>query len=370
MRILIVNHRDWLNPRAGGVEEVLRQTATRWVASGHDVRLLASDFRGSSGRQITAEGVPVTRCAREEVFNWVAPWSVRRWPANVDVIVEHISKIACMLPWYTRRPVVGYVHHLFGKTIFGSMPWPVAAYVEQMEKVAMRVYRQCLFITVSESTAQDIVMNGIPAANMRVVYNGVDLDRFRPGPPGSKTAQPSVLWVGRVRKTKCVTHVVDAFEIVARQLPGATLTIVGQGDFETELRRIIASKHLQQRVTMTGYLDAERLRDEMQRAWVLAYPSPKEGWGLCVTEAAACGTPTVASNSPGLCESVRDGESGFLVRHGDIAGFAEKVSLLLTDDALRHRMGEAAIEAANLLTWDETARRALDVLQEAVKRSP
>ena len=86
-----------------------------------------------------------------------------------------------------------------------------------------------------QSTAQDIVTNGIPAANLRVVYNGVDLDHFRPAPPGSKTVQPSVLWVGRVRKTKCVTHVVDAFEIVARKLPTATLTIVGQGDFEAEL---------------------------------------------------------------------------------------------------------------------------------------
>ncbi|HUI07391.1 MAG TPA: glycosyltransferase family 4 protein [Verrucomicrobiae bacterium] len=370
MRILIVNHRDWLNPRAGGVEEVLYQTATRWVAGGHGVRLLASDFVGSSARQLTVDGVAVTRCAREEVFNWVAPWYVRRWGGDVDVIVEHISKVAGMLPWYTRRPVVGYVHHLFGRTIFETMLWPVAAYVVAMEKVAMRVYRRCLFITVSESTAQDVVANGIPAANLRVVYNGVDLAHFRPGPAGSKTVQPSVLWVGRVRKTKCVTHVVDAFEIIARRLPAATLMIVGQGDFEGELRRIIASKNLQDRVTMTGYLDADRLRDEMQRAWVLAYPSPKEGWGLCVTEAAACGTPTVASNSPGLCESVRDGETGFLVRHGDIAGFAEKLLLLLTTDSLRQRMSAAAVKQANHLTWDETARRALDVLHEAVKRNP
>ncbi|MGA2602912.1 MAG: glycosyltransferase family 4 protein [Verrucomicrobiia bacterium] len=363
MRLLILNHRDWLNPRAGGVEEVLRQTATRWASWGHDVQLLTSRFPGESPCPSEVGGVHINRVAIEETFNFVAPWYARQ--ADVDVIVEHISKVACMLPWYTSRPVVGYVHHLFGTSIFGNIAWPTAAYVLAMEKLAMRVYRKRLFVAVSNSTAQDIIANGVPTDNVRVVYNGVDSCLFHPGL--TKTKQPSVLWVGRIRKTKCVTHVVDAFEIIARKLPAATLTIVGQGDFETELRSIIASKKLQDRVRMTGYLDAEKLRDEMQRAWVLAYPSPKEGWGLCVTECAACGTPTVASNSPGLCESVCDGESGFLVQHGDIAGFAEKLLLLLTTDSLRRQMSEAAMKRANLLTWDETARRALDVLHEAVK---
>ena len=368
MRILIVNHRDWLNSRAGGVEEVLHQTAIRWAAAGHDVQLLASDFPGSTGRAITVEGVPITRCAREEVFNWVAPWHVRRRFADRDVIVEHISKVACMLPWYTRKPVVGYVHHLFGRTIFGNIPWPAAAYVVAMEKLALKVYRRCLFITVSRSTADDVKAGGVPAANLRVVYNGVDLDQFCPAPPGSKTSHPSVLWVGRIRKTKCVTQVVDAFELVVRKLPTARLTIVGTGDFVGELRRIIAAKNLQDSVTLTGYLETAQVRGQLQRAWVLAYPSSKEGWGLCVTEAAACGTPAVASDSPGLCESVRDGESGFLVPHGDIAGFADKLQLLLSNETLRHQMSEAAVKWANRFTWDETARQALGVLQEAAAR--
>ena len=60
--------------------------------------------------------------------------------------------------------------------------------------------------------------------------------------------------------------------------------------------------------------------DLLRRAWANVFPSPKEGWGITVVEAAACGTPSLASDSPGLRDSVRHGETGFLVPHGDVGG--------------------------------------------------
>jgi glycosyltransferase involved in cell wall biosynthesis len=365
MRILVVNHRDWLNPRAGGVEEVVFQTATRWVAAGHDVSLLCSDFPNSSGPDVILNGVKVFRRGREEYFNWVAPGIIQRQFGDTQVIVEQIAKVACFLPWRTRIPVVGYVHHLFGRSIYGNVSLPVAAYVHAMEKVAMKAYRRCPFIAVSHSTADDVASQGIPREQITVVHNGADLELFR---PGTKTSYPSVLWVGRVRKTKCVDHVVKAFALVARQVPEARLTLVGRGEMEGEIQRMIAAEGLQDRVTMAGWLVTDKLCEQMQQAWVLTYPSPKEGWGLCVTEAAACGTPSVASNSPGLREAVRDGETGFLVPHGEIPVLAGKIQLLLQDNPLRERMSGAAYQWAQQFSWDATASQSLQVLQEAAKR--
>lgn len=205
------------------------------------------------------------------------------------------------------------------------------------------------------------------ADQMQVVYCGMNLKLFRPANPDHKTPHPSIVWVGRVRKTKGVTLALDAFELVARRLPEARLTIVGTGDFEGELRQMVQDRGLQDRVTMAGYLDIQQLCEQMQRAWVLAYPSPKEGWGLCVIEAGACGTPSVASNSPGLREAVRDGETGLLVPHGDIAALAEKLALVLTDAPLRQRLGAAAVQWANQFSWDDTARRALAVVESAYR---
>jgi glycosyltransferase involved in cell wall biosynthesis len=85
--------------------------------------------------------------------------------------------------------------------------------------------------------------------------------------------------------------------------------------------------------------------------------SPKEGWGISNIEAAACGTPTVASDSPGLRDSVRDGETGFLVRHGDVPGLARQLRRVLEDRTLRERLGAGARRFAEGLSWDLAADR-------------
>jgi glycosyltransferase involved in cell wall biosynthesis len=193
----------------------------------------------------------------------------------------------------------------------------------------------------------------------------VDLEVFR---PGEKAADPLLLWVGRIRKTKCVDHVVEAFARIADRVPAARLVIVGRGEMEADLRRLIEQRGLTGRVQLTGYVQTDRLRELMQQAWVLAYPSPKEGWGLCVIEAAACGTPSVASNVPGLCESVSDGKTGFLVPHGDIGALAERIERLLTDPNQRSAMGMAARQWATGFSWERTAAESMAVLQRTVRR--
>lgn len=370
MNILILNHRDWLNPRAGGVEEVLFQTATRWVASGHQVQLLTSDFTGSPARDLTEHGVQIHRRCREEYFNWLAPWLVRHSFRSADVIVEHFSKVACLVPWYTSQPVVGYAHHLFGSSLRGTIACPLAWYVEFMERLALRVYRRVRFLAVSESTAQDLTDGGVEPRQVAVVHNGVDHDLFQPAARGGRAAEPTIFWAGRLRQTKCVDQVVQAFAEVTRHVPQARLRIAGRGDFESQLRAMIQRLGLGDRVVLTGFLDLQQLRDEMQQAWVLAYPSSKEGWGLCVIEAAACGTPAVASDAPGLRDSVQDGQTGFLVEHGNIPALAERLRQILTDAPLRERLGTAALAWSREFTWDRTARESLAVIEQVCAQSP
>jgi glycosyltransferase involved in cell wall biosynthesis len=84
--------------------------------------------------------------------------------------------------------------------------------------------------------------------------------------------------------------------------------------------------------------------------------SPKEGWGISILEAAACGTPTVASDAPGLRDAVRDGETGLLAPHGDVDALADRLERLLADADLRERMGAAARRFAENLGWDASAR--------------
>ena len=100
--------------------------------------------------------------------------------------------------------------------------------------------------------------------------------------------------------------------------------------------------------------EAEKVR-LLRRAWALTFASPKEGWGITNLEAAACGTPVVASNSPGIRESVLDGRTGFLVPHADIGALAAALDRFVRDPSLVASMGAAGLAFANTLTWDRAA---------------
>jgi glycosyltransferase involved in cell wall biosynthesis len=126
---------------------------------------------------------------------------------------------------------------------------------------------------------------------------------------------------------------------------------------------------IEDRVEFLGFVTEERKREILRRAWVHVLSSPKEGWGIANIEAAASGTPTVASDSPGLRESVLDRETGFLVPHGDPTALADRLELLVADEELRTSMSRASRAFAERFSWDASAGAVLKVLREEAGRS-
>jgi glycosyltransferase involved in cell wall biosynthesis len=122
-------------------------------------------------------------------------------------------------------------------------------------------------------------------------------------------------------------------------------------------------------VEFLGYLPHAGKVDLLWRSHVLLNPSPKEGWGLTVLEANACGVPVVASRRPGLVDSVREGETGRLVPYGDAAAFAAAALEFLRDPALRERFASRARDWARRFTWDEAALQTERVLVQAVQEA-
>jgi len=118
-----------------------------------------------------------------------------------------------------------------------------------------------------------------------------------------------------------------------------------------------------------GFVSEERKIDLMRAAWANVFPSPKEGWGITVIEAAACGTPSLASDSPGLRDSVRHGDTGFLVPHGDIEGLAARMVELADSPLLTARLGERARQFAEGLTWERTAAATERHLKDIIEGS-
>ncbi|HVE80081.1 MAG TPA: glycosyltransferase, partial [Gemmatimonadaceae bacterium] len=121
------------------------------------------------------------------------------------------------------------------------------------------------------------------------------------------------------------------------------------------LEAVARSLDLGDRARFLGFISEGEKLALLRRAWALAFASPKEGWGITNLEAAACGTPVVASDSPGLRESVRDGETGFLVPHADVEAMAAAMRRLADSPALVDALGEGGRRFALGFTWDRAA---------------
>jgi glycosyltransferase involved in cell wall biosynthesis len=272
-----------------------------------------------------------------------------------DVLVEDINKLPLFLPLVTRLPFYAIVPHLFGTTAFREAAWPVAATVWLAERGIPVVYRRAAFHAISLSTRDDLVARGIAADRVQVILPGVDSAWFHPDPGEPRAPVPTFLYVGRLKRYKGVETAIRAWPHVRRRHPHAVLEIAGQGDDRPRLEQLAAGLGLGHAVRFLGYVSEEEKRRRLRRAWATVFPSPKEGWGITNAEAAACGTPAVAADSPGLRESVRHEETGLLVPFGDVDALAAAVSRLAGDPALVARFGRGGRAFAETLSWDAAA---------------
>lgn len=367
MKILVLNWQDQLNPQAGGAEIHFREIFRRVAAAGHRVDLLCSGF-DAAPRHVVLDGIAVHRVGNRHSYPFVVHryYSEKLAAENYDVVIEDLNKVPLFTPLWRIPRVVALVHHLFGATAFREALPPLAAGVWLSEKPLGIVYRNTPFEAVSESTADDLVARGIPRANIRVIYNGVDTATLTPGET-ERAERPLFVYLGRLKRYKRVDLVIRAFAQLGD--PGATLEIAGTGDYRASLERLAQSLDLTSRVKFLGFIPEEEKVHLLRRAWATVLASPKEGWGISNLESAACGTPVVASNSPGIRESVVDGKTGFLVPRSDPHSMASAMRTLAGSISLVTEMGITARAFAQRFTWDKSAEQTISHL-ESVASAP
>jgi glycosyltransferase involved in cell wall biosynthesis len=333
------------------------------VADGHAVTWLASGFPGGAG-ETSIGGIRVVRRGSWWNFNAVVPGMLRGEFARPapDLVIEDVNKVPCFTPLFTKAPVSVIVPHLFGTTAFLEVSWPQAAYVTVLESWIPAVYRGRPFVAISESTRDDLVARGVARDRIAVIHCGIDHATFRPDPATAKASVPTILFLGRLRRYKGLDLVLRALPIVRRAVPEVRLAVVGDGPYREPLERLARELGLAGAVEFTGFVPSDERVRRLRAAHVTVQPSPKEGWGLTVIEANACGTAVVASRSPGLRDAVREGESGLLVPHGDVGALAEALVRVLTDPALRAHLEQGGLAWAARFRWEECARCSLQAL--------
>jgi glycosyltransferase involved in cell wall biosynthesis len=366
LHVLAVNFRDPAHPEAGGAELHLEEILLEAVRRGLRVTWLASGFPGGAPES-EHRGMRVVRRGTWWDFNLVVPGVLKREFASPapDLVIEDINKVPCFTPWWTDAPVAAIVPHLFGTTALREAALPVALYVMLLEALIPSAYAAAPFLAISESTRDDLVARGISSGRVAVVHCGMDHESYRPDPAVAKSARPTLLYIGRLRRYKGVDWVMRVLPAVLRRVPDVRLVVVGDGPHLPELKLAAARRGLARAVEFRGFLPrADKVR-LIREAWAVVQPSPKEGWGLTVVEAGACGTAVVAADSPGLRDSVRRDETGLLVRFDNDDALTSALLRVLEDAPLRERLAGAGIEWAARFTWPACARDSLDALLAA-----
>lgn len=367
MNILALNWQDLSNPQAGGAEVHLEELLRRLVAMGHSVTLFCSNYPGGAPEE-TIEGLRIIRRGGRYDFNFIAPLALRRLvkKEKFDILIEDINKIPFYTPLFLNLPTLVVIPHLFASSVFQEINFVLGSYIYLAEKPMSKIYRQKKFNVISESTAADLCARGIPEENISIVHCGIDSQLYYHDSAVGKYERPSVVYLGRLKKYKSVQHLIEAVALLREEIADIRLTVIGAGDYLSELKKQVKQKNLQETVEFTGFVSAEEKVERLRKSHVCVCSSRKEGWGLTNIEANACGTAVIAANVEGLRDSVRDGDSGLLFEYGNITELTDKLRMTLTDQVARERLVEGGLRWAKQFDWDVAAAKFMEAVNECL----
>ena len=314
------------------------------------------------------DGVQVHRAGGKFLFNFTVWFRVRAWCRlhDIDVVLDDSNKIPFLLPWFTSKPVVAQIHHLFGRVLFHETAAPMAAYVLAFESIMPAAYRRTRVLTGSRSSQAELRRKGFGYVD--IAPEGADLALYRPPADPAKRGNV-VLYVGRIKRYKGLDVILEAVAALKAEFPDLEFKIAGSGDDVPRLKEKAKALGMDAWTHFLGFVSEDRKVELYGEARVVVNSSLKEGWGLTSIEANACGTPVVATNVPGLCDSVRDAETGWLVPFGDAPAFSAALRKILSDPAAAEAMRERALAWANAHTWEKAYEVTRDALAAAWEES-
>ncbi len=237
-----------------------------------------------------------------------------------------------------------------------------------------------MIITVSNYIRQEVMKIGVSEEKIRVIYNGVDSRRFKPASEREKRKVKNkyklddcrvVLFLGRLDPSKGLDYLLRALPMVLEEEPETKVVIAGQGWLEPMLVTLAKLLGVEEHVVFAGYVPSNELPALYSTAEVFVSPSLCEPFGITLLEAMACRVAVVSTYTGGIPEFVKPMENGVLVDAHSPDQLAYAITLLLQDEALRHRLAENGRKTVEKdFTWEKTAMKTLKVYEEVLESSP
>jgi len=359
---------------AGGTESQLLELLRRYDSKWFSPLVCSIKGKGQIGSEIEHAGIELICLNRPEGgFDWVAIMELYKLIKERDItivrthsfkpnlygaIAARMADVPC---------VVASVHNVYEKA--------------RDRKIGRRMINRCLFhsvdqiVAVSCAVQNDIVKyDGVQSSKVKVIYNGLNFDRFKPLDGGRMRAElglpeeiPVIGTVGKFHRQKGQKYLLEAVSLLKIKFPALRLIWAGDGKLRNELESYTAALGIEENVLFLGVRkDIPELLSAMD---VFVFPSLWEGLPNALLEAMAAGKPVIASDIPPIREIIQSKDEGLLVPPQDSTALSEAIRhLLVEDQALREAMGKAARERAKVFSINSTVETYSRLFEEILMR--
>ena len=360
MRVLMLS---WeFPPRlVGGLGRHVDALTRSLVAAGHDVHVVSRSHPDAPAEEhhgrlhVTRVDASPPLVPFDDLVPWVLAFNTSVLAAATRVLRAHPVDVVHAHDWLVASaaigaaetfdlPLVATVHATeFGRHQ-GHLPGAMNRLIHGIEGWFVEHADRTL-VCSTYMNEQVRTLFGVPPAQLETIPNGVAVDELAPPVDEVRELRRTladddthlVLFAGRLEYEKGVQTVLHALERLVEQVGAVRFLIAGVGTYSDELRRLVDELGLAHRVHFTGFLEERALRLHYAAADVAVAPSLYEPFGLVATEAMACGTPVVVSDTGGLREIVVDG-TGLTFPPQDAEQLASRIAEILTDRELAMRL--------------------------------
>ncbi len=354
MRILWFNWRDIRNPDAGGAEVFTHEVMKRLAKRGNEMTLFTSRFSGCQLNERIDEVDIVREGGKYTVYREAKKY-LKAYKHQYDLIIDEINTRPFFAPnLASEKQVIALIHQLAREFWFYETKFPLNHIgYHYLEKKWLSKYKNTTTLTVSNSTKHDLQDLGFK--KLFVLPMGLSvtpLSNLR-----EKEANPTVVFIGRLKNAKLPHHALQAFSEIKREIRNAKMWIIGDG----YLRKKLESYSIKD-VTFFGHIPNEKKYELLSRAHIVLVPAVREGWGLIVTEANAMGTPAIGYDVHGLRDSIQHDETGIIVKEKSPQAMAQQAILLLKDTERISTYNKKALEYSKQFSWDHTANSFQEII--------
>lgn len=368
MNILLLSWRGPKHPHAGGAEYSSHEHSKGWVKAGHKVTLFTSSFIGAKSEE-DVDGVHIKRVGSQilGVHLQAIFWYLFGKHPKFDIVIDEVHGIPFFTPLYVRKKKLVFIHEV-AKEVWKLNPWPfpfnlLPAVIGTIFEpfIFKTFYKKVPFMTVSQSTKNDLMGWEIPEDNIRVIHNGFNNPNY---PQKKKETKKTIIYLGALSKDKGIEDALDAFGYLFKMRQDVQFWVVGKGErhYLEHLRRKVSLLGITRVTKFFGFVSEREKYELLSKAHILINPSIREGWGFVVIEAASRGTPTVAYNVAGLKDSVVDGKTGLLCDPNP-KSLADKIKYLLENEKLYEVLSKNCLKQSRKFSWNTAVRKSLKLIE-------